>query len=53
MSKITILSGDGIGPEVMWEVRRIIDWMDRRRSVTFAIEEGQVGGAEIKHHGGL
>jgi 3-isopropylmalate dehydrogenase len=45
--RLLILPGDGIGPEVMWEVRRIIDWMDRRRSVTFAIEEGQVGGAAI------
>ena len=26
MNKILILPGDGIGPEVMGEVRRIIDW---------------------------
>ncbi|MGG5808688.1 3-isopropylmalate dehydrogenase [Falsiroseomonas sp. CW058] len=45
--KLLILPGDGIGPEVMREVRRIIDWMDRRRSVTFEIEEGIVGGAAI------
>ena len=30
--KLLILPGDGIGPEVMREVRRVIDWMDRRRS---------------------
>ena len=29
--KLLILPGDGIGPEVMREVRRVIDWMDRRR----------------------
>jgi len=45
--KLLILPGDGIGPEVMREVRRIIDWMDRRRSVTFDIEEGLVGGAAL------
>ena len=31
--KLLILPGDGIGPEVMREVRRVIDWMDRRRMV--------------------
>ena len=27
--KLLVLLGDGIGPEVMGEVRRVIDWMDR------------------------
>ena len=45
--KLLILPGDGIGPEVMREVRRIIDWMDRRRSVTFEISEGLVGGIAL------
>ncbi len=45
--RIAVLPGDGIGPEVMHEVRRVIDWMDRRRSLTFQIEEGLVGGAAI------
>jgi len=45
--KLLILPGDGIGPEVMREVRRIIDWMDHRRSVTFEIEEGLVGGIAL------
>ncbi len=45
--KLLILPGDGIGPEVMREVRRIIDWMDRRRSVTFEVKEGIVGGAAL------
>jgi len=26
---LLILPGDGIGPEVMHEVRRVIDWMSR------------------------
>src|ERR1700722_535105 len=45
--KLLILPGDGIGPEVMREVRRIIDWMDRRRMVTFDVTEDLVGGASI------
>ncbi|MGG5822851.1 3-isopropylmalate dehydrogenase [Falsiroseomonas sp. HW251] len=45
--KLLILPGDGIGPEVMRETRRIIDWMERRRAVSFEMEEGLVGGAAI------
>src|SRR3954462_10109503 len=51
IGKLLILPGDGIGPEVMREVRRIIDWMDRRRSIRFEIEEGLVGGAAIDAEG--
>ncbi|HEY4251808.1 MAG TPA: 3-isopropylmalate dehydrogenase [Roseomonas sp.] len=49
--KLLILPGDGIGPEVMREVRRVIDWMDRRRSVSFDIGEGLVGGAALDAEG--
>src|ERR1700760_476260 len=45
--RLLILPGDGIGPEVMREVRRVIDWMDRRRMVTFDVTEDLVGGAAI------
>jgi 3-isopropylmalate dehydrogenase len=45
--KLLILPGDGIGPEVVRETRRIIEWMGRRRAATFEIEEGLVGGAAI------
>src|SRR4029079_5109698 len=45
--KLLILPGDGIGPEVMREVRRVIDWMDRRRMVTFDVTEDLFGGAAI------
>ena len=49
--KLLILPGDGIGPEVMHEVRRVIDWMDRRRMVVFDISEDLVGGASIDARG--
>jgi 3-isopropylmalate dehydrogenase len=49
--KLLVLPGDGIGPEVMSEVRRVIDWMDRRRAVSFDLEEDLVGGASIDARG--
>mgnify|MGYP001268394716 FL=1 len=49
--KLLFLPGDGIGPEIMTEVRRVIDWMDQRRSVTFDITEGLIGGAAIDETG--
>src|SRR3981189_3521369 len=44
---LLILPGDGIGPEVMREVRRVIDWMHRRRMVSFDVTEDLVGGAAL------
>jgi len=49
--KLLVLPGDGIGPEVMRQVRRVIDWMDRRRGITFEVQEGLVGGIAIDHQG--
>jgi 3-isopropylmalate dehydrogenase len=49
--KVLMLPGDGIGTEVMTEVRRLIDWMDKRRSVTFDVTEDLVGGAAYEAHG--
>jgi 3-isopropylmalate dehydrogenase len=36
---------------VVAEVRRIVEWMDNRRHVSFDISEGLVGGAAIDAHG--
>ncbi|WP_027284142.1 3-isopropylmalate dehydrogenase [Rubritepida flocculans] len=49
--KLLILPGDGIGPEVMREVRRIIEWMEQRRHARFEISEGLVGGAALDAEG--
>ena len=46
-----MLPGDGIGPEVMGEVRRVIEWMDKRRHVSFDVKEDLVGGAAYDKHG--
>ncbi|MBM09828.1 MAG: 3-isopropylmalate dehydrogenase [Magnetovibrio sp.] len=49
--RLLLLPGDGIGPEVMNEVRRVIDWMDQRRHVTFDLDEDLVGGIAIDNKG--
>ena len=46
-----ILPGDGIGQEVMREVRRVIDWFGTERGLNFDLDEGLVGGAAYDVHG--
>ena len=48
---LLILPGDGIGPEVMTEVKRIIDWFGAKRDLAFDVEEDLVGGAAYDKHG--
>ena len=48
---ILILPGDGIGPEVMAEVRKVITWFGDKRGVTFDVSEDLVGGAAYDAHG--
>ena len=48
---LLILPGDGIGPEVMAEVRRIIDWYGANRDLGFDVSEDLVGGAAYDAHG--
>ncbi|SPJ23256.1 3-isopropylmalate dehydrogenase [Palleronia abyssalis] len=48
---LLILPGDGIGPEVMTEVRKVIDWFGANKNVTFDVAEDLVGGAAYDEHG--
>jgi len=48
--KILLLPGDGIGPEVVREVKKIIDWLNKKKSLDFQTEEGLVGGASYEKH---
>ncbi|MEM8629833.1 MAG: 3-isopropylmalate dehydrogenase [Pseudomonadota bacterium] len=48
---LLILPGDGIGPEVMAEVTRIIDWYGENRGLTLAVETDLVGGCAYDAHG--
>ena len=48
--KLLLLPGDGIGPEVMREVKKIIEWFNKNKSLDFKIEEDLVGGASYDRH---
>src|SRR5499433_522863 len=48
---LLLLAGDGIGPEVMAEVTRLITWMNAHGMGTFESEEGLVGGCAYDAHG--
>src|SRR6478735_6821326 len=43
--KLLLLPGDGIGPEVMAEVKRLIDWLNAQGIARFETDQGLVGGA--------
>ena len=49
--KILLLPGDGIGPEVMQEVKKIIEWFNINRSLDFEIDQDLVGGSSYDKHG--
>ncbi len=45
--KLLLLPGDGIGPEVVNEVKKIIQWFNKNKSLDFSFDEELVGGASI------
>ena len=47
---LLLLPGDGIGPEVMREVEKVVGWF-RRRGIAFETETDLVGGAAFDAHG--
>ena len=48
---ILIMPGDGIGPEVMAEVERLVSWLNTRISTRFETTRELVGGASYDVHG--
>jgi 3-isopropylmalate dehydrogenase len=48
---LLILPGDGIGPEVMAEVRKVIAWYGGNRGLGFDVSEDLIGGAAYDAHG--
>ena len=48
--KILLLPGDGIGPEVVKEVRKVLEWLNKNKSLDFEIDEDLVGGASYEKH---
>ena len=49
--RIAVLAGDGIGPEVMAEGRRVLDAVAEKCGLTFEYDEHPVGGAAIDELG--
>ena len=49
--QLLVLPGDGIGPEVMGEVERLIDWLDAKRQVGFSVDKALVGGSAYDAEG--
>ena len=49
--KILLLPGDGIGPEVMSEVKKIIEWFNNNKSLDFELDEDLVGGSSYDKYG--
>jgi 3-isopropylmalate dehydrogenase len=49
--KLLLLPGDGIGPEVMAEVSRLVDWVNARGLATIETETDLVGGCAYDAHG--
>jgi 3-isopropylmalate dehydrogenase len=50
--KLLLLPGDGIGPEVMAEVKRLIAWLNAQGIAHFETEQGLVGGSAYDAHEG-
>jgi 3-isopropylmalate dehydrogenase len=49
--RIAVLPGDGIGPEIVREARKVLDVVAARAGVRFEMEEGFVGGAAYDRFG--
>jgi len=49
--KILFLPGDGIGPEIMAEAKRVLEWFSGERGLAMTITEDLVGGAAIDRYG--
>lgn len=49
--KLLILPGDGIGPEVMEQAVRVLEWLSLSGGPAFTLEQDLVGGCAIDKHG--
>jgi 3-isopropylmalate dehydrogenase len=49
--KVLVLAGDGIGPEIMRQTLRVIEFFDRRRIASFEVTEDAVGGSAYDAYG--
>ncbi|TWB53117.1 3-isopropylmalate dehydrogenase [Rhizobium sp. ERR 922] len=52
-AKLLVLAGDGVGPEILTQVRRIISWFSKNRNVSIDLTEEPFGVAAWAAHGNL
>ena len=50
-ASIVLLKGDGVGPEVIAEAKKVLDKISQRSNVTFVYKEELIGGAAIDSTG--
>ena len=53
LKKVLILAGDGIGPEIMKQTRRVVEWFGTQRGVPMQLDEELFGIAAWKAHANL
>ncbi|MFT6691147.1 MAG: 3-isopropylmalate dehydrogenase, partial [Colwellia sp.] len=51
MSNIAILAGDGIGPEVMVEAKKVLTAVASKFDFEITTKDFDIGGAAIDNHG--
>ncbi len=49
--KLAVLAGDGIGPEVMVEAKKVLAAVSKKFQINFELNEFDVGGIAIDNHG--
>ena len=49
--KILVLPGDGIGPEIMEQAVKVLEWVDKNSTLSFKLEYEVVGGVSIDQNG--
>jgi 3-isopropylmalate dehydrogenase len=49
--KLMILAGDGIGPEAMTEVKKLIDWLNTHTDLNIETQDGLIGGCAYDEYG--
>ena len=48
---VLLLPGDGIGPEVVWQARRVLEAVDARHDLDLQFTEGDIGGIAVERSG--
>lgn len=48
---LQILAGDGIGPEVLAEAKKLIEWLNSNTDINIETRNGLIGGASIDAYG--